>query len=208
MYRLDNETIGKGIDDLLKDKPELVSACINAIYQDMEGCKAAEEFHRRHMTPSCGVVTIYEGKAVNNIVAQIYDEICGKIVVEIGAGVGLLAVGMATVAKEVYAIEVDPGWSWAFTKVLYEIKPPNLTFIFGKAESMIGKLHADVAVIVTRSGHDEMQAVAKKLAPRIIDVYQEWPNIGSLDVILHRNSSGLNYFRLNLSLSIQYFSLP
>lgn len=184
MYRLDNETIGKGIEALLKDKPEMLSACVNAIYGDMQENAAAEDFHRRHMTPSCGVLTIYEKEAVKNIVEQIYDDICGKVVVEIGAGVGLLSIGMAVVAKEVYAIEVDPAWSWAFTKVLYEIKPPNLTFIFGKAETMIGKLHADVAVIVTRSGHDEMQAVGKKLAPKVIDVYQQWPNIGSLDVKL------------------------
>lgn len=177
MYRLDNETIGKGIEALLKDKPELMSACINAIYHDLEGQEIAEEFHRRHMTPSCGILTVYEKEAVKNIVEQIYDEICGKVVVEIGAGVGLLAIGMAYVAKEVYAIEVDPGWSWAFTKVLYDIKPPNLTFVFGKAEAMIDKLHADVAVIVTRSGHKEMQAIGKQLASKVIDVYEQYPNL-------------------------------
>ena len=185
MYRLGNEAIGKGIDALLKDKPELMSACVNAIYGDMQESEAAEDFHRRHMTPSCGVLTVYEKEAVKNIVEQIYDEICGKVVVEIGAGVGLLAIGMAYVAKEVYAIEVDPAWSWAFTEVLYDIKPPNLTFVFGKAETMVGKLHADVAVIVTRSGHKEMQGIAGKLAPKVIDVYQRYTRIsGSLDVIL------------------------
>jgi dsRNA-specific ribonuclease len=187
MYKLDNETISKVIDTLFKDKPEIMSACIDAIYNDEKNFEAAEEFHRRHMTPSCGVITIYEAEAVKNIVETIHDEICGKVVVEIGAGVGLLAIGMAVVAKEVYAIEVDPAWSWAFTEVLYNIKPPNLTFIFGKAETMIDKIHADVAVIVTRSGHDEMQEIGKKLASKVIDVYEKYPTIkSSTDIMLQR----------------------
>jgi hypothetical protein len=172
MYRLTNEAIEQGIENLLKDKPKELGACIDAIYRDIDGYDKAEEFHRRHMTPSCGIITVADTKKVVNIITPFITRIHNKIVVEIGAGVGLLACGMATVAKEVYAIESDPAWSWAFTKVLYEIKPPNLTFIFGKAETMIGILKADVAVIVTRSGHKEMQEIARQLAPEVIDVYE------------------------------------
>jgi hypothetical protein len=173
-YRLTNEQIEHGIELLLKDKPELMGTCLNAIYQDIEGLKSAEEFHAKHMTPSCGVITVFQKKRVMDIMNIISSSIYGKTVVETGAGVGLLAIAMATISEKVYAIESDPAWSWAFTKIMYEIKPPNLTFIFGKAENMVGILKADVAVIVTRSGHKEMQNVARQLADKVIDVYQEY----------------------------------
>jgi len=171
MYRLTDDAIMEGIETILRDKPETVGICIDAIYQDLKGSQAVEDFHKRHMTASCGVLTVYDKKKVNFLVSLLAPEIRDKTVVEIGAGVGLLAIGMATIAKQVFAIESDPAWSWAFTKVLYEIKPPNLTFIFGKAETMIGKLKADVAIILTRSGHKEMQKVAQDLASKVIDVY-------------------------------------
>jgi predicted RNA methylase len=99
------------------------------------------------------------------------------VVIEIGAGIGLLSVCMATIAQRVYAIEVDPAWAWGFTKILYDLKQPNLTYIFGKAESMIGLLKADVVVILTRSGHDEMQEIAGKFGGLVIDFYEENPNM-------------------------------
>lgn len=173
-YRLTNEQIELGIELLLKDKPELMGTCINAIYQDMEGLKSAEEFHTKHMTPSCGVITVFQKKRVMDIMDKISTDIYGKTIIEVGAGVGLLAIAMATISKRVYAIESDPAWSWAFTKILYEIKPPNLTFIFGKAENMVGILKADVAVLVTRSGHIEMQNVARQIADKVIDVYEQY----------------------------------
>jgi protein-L-isoaspartate O-methyltransferase len=169
MYKLPDNAL----EILLKDKPELLGACLNAIYQDLDSSQAAEDFHRRHMTPSCGVITVYDTEGVKKIMAMIADKISEKMVIEVGAGVGLLAIAMASMARRVYAIESDPAWSWAFTKILYDIKQPNLTFIFGTAESMVGILKADVAVIVTHSGHKEMRAIAKQLAPEVIDVYEE-----------------------------------
>ncbi len=173
MYRLSGEVIEQEIAKLLKDKPEELSACIDAIYKDLEGYNAAEEFHKRYMTPSLGTITVADTKKVVDIITPFIMRIHNKVVVEIGAGVGLLACGMAKVAKQVYAIESDPAWSWAFTKILYGIKPPNCTFIFGTAESMVGLIKADVAIIVTRSGHLEMKQVARLLAKEVIDVYEK-----------------------------------
>lgn len=170
-YKLDSDTIELALAKLLKDKPEEMSACIDAIYHDIDGYDKAEEFHKRHMTPSMGVITVADQKDVLDIVGKIAFDIHDKTIIEIGAGVGLLAMGMSLIAKQVYAIESDPAWSWAFTKILYGLKKPNLTWIFGKAESMIGILHADVAVIVTHSGHKELQAIGKQLADKVIDVY-------------------------------------
>lgn len=174
MYRLTDGAIEQGIENILQDKPEMLGACLDAIYQQLDGAEAVEEFHKRHMTSSCGVITVYTKEKVKFLVSLLAPEIQDKVVVEIGAGVGLLAIGMATIAKQVFAIESDPAWSWAFTKVLYDIKPPNLTFIFGRAETMVGKLMADVAIIITRSGHEEMQKVAKELAPKVIDIYKDF----------------------------------
>lgn len=173
MYRLTDNQIEQAIGVLLKEQPEVMSACIDAIYHDLDGYEAAEEFHRRHMTPSLGTITVHDKDTILKIVDQIRDRIRGKTVVEIGAGVGFLAIGMAMIAKQVYAIESDPAWSWAFTKVLYEVKPPNLTFIFGKSETMVGILKADIAIVVTRSGHKYMKALGRQLAPDVIDVYEE-----------------------------------
>ncbi len=175
MYHLNEDTLKLGIEQLLKDKPEQIEACVDAIYQETERMlPLVEEFHRRHMTPSCGVITACDIKRCAEIVFKIRDRIKDKTVIEVGAGVGLLSIIMASLAKQVYAIEVDPAWSWGFTEVLYDVKPPNLTFIFGKAETMIDVLHGDVAVIVTRSGHKEMQKVGHKLAKEVIDVYLEY----------------------------------
>jgi protein-L-isoaspartate O-methyltransferase len=167
-YKISNEQIELAIEKLIKDKPEELGNCINAIYNDLEGYEAMEEYHRRHMTPSMGVITVFEKERVIKLLKILTPEIHNKVVIEIGAGVGLLALGMASIAKEVYAIEVDPAWSWSFTKILYELKQPNLTFIFGKAENMIGKLHGDVAVIVTNSGILEMKSIGKQFAPKVI----------------------------------------
>ena len=74
-------------------------------------------------------------------------------------------------AKHVYAIEVDPAWTWAYLKHLYEKKPTNLTWIFGRAEDVADHIKADVAVIATRSGHAAMHAVAERIAPLVLHVH-------------------------------------
>ena len=100
------------------------------------------------------------------------------IFILVSLGVGLLAIYMARVAKHVYAIEVDPAWSWAFTKELYRKKPANLTWIFGTAESVASWLRGDVAVIYTRSGQAAMEGIAKTMCPKIV-----WgPRVPSRDV--------------------------
>ncbi len=173
-YKLSNDQIELAITKLLKDKPEELSNCLNAIYNDLEGYEAMEDFHRKHMTPSMGVITVFEKERVIKMLKKLTPDIYDKVVIEIGAGVGLLALGMENIAREVYAIEVDPAWSWAFTKILYELKQPNLTFIFGKAETMIDKLHGDVAVIVTNSGIEEMRSLGYQFAPKVIMPTQDW----------------------------------
>ena len=87
---------------------------------------------------------------------------------EVGAGVGVLAVEMAATAKHVYAIEIDPAWTYAFMRHLYAAKPVNLTWIFGRAEDVAEWLRADVAIVVTRSGQTRMREVALRMAPKVL----------------------------------------
>jgi precorrin-6B methylase 2 len=145
-----------------------VSTLIDMAYDITEGAEDLMRYHKEHGTMSALVLTQYDLKCAHGSAELLKPAIENKIVIEIGAGVGFLAMEMARYAKQVYAIEVDPAWSWIFTHSIYRHKPPNLTWIFGKAESMIGILHGDIAVIFTRSGEDTLYTIAEQLADEVI----------------------------------------
>lgn len=145
---------------------------IEAWYQHMDGNVVAESYHTRHGTESQIILTNYDDEHAALVAAYLRDRIAGKIVVEIGAGIGLLACHLAMDAKRVYAIEVDPAWSASFIWCLYEKKPVNLTFIFGKAEEA-PPLAADVALFCAHSGRESLYRAATRFAPTVIDVYAE-----------------------------------
>ncbi|MBI3043555.1 MAG: hypothetical protein HYY78_12115 [Betaproteobacteria bacterium] len=125
-------------------------------------------YHMRHGTPSFLVLTQRNPRIAKETARLLADEIDGKRVIEIGAGIGFLAIEMAKRARSVIAIEVDPAWSWVFTRSLYAHKPQNLTWIFGSAETVADSIRGDVAVIVTRSGIDAMKSIALRMAPRVV----------------------------------------
>ncbi len=147
---------------------EVVGDQIDAIYGSMEGFEDLERYHAKHGTPSLLVLTQYSWQVAREAARFMDADIRDKVVIEIGAGVGFLAIEMARAAKSVYAIEADPSWSWVFTRSLYAHKPPNLTWIFGSAESVADAIRGDVAVIFTRSGIDKMRAIAEQMAPKVI----------------------------------------
>ena len=144
------------------------SVLIDMAYDALEGAEDLIKYHRAHGTPSLLVLTQYSPEIAQNMARLLEKEILGKVVIEIGAGVGFLAIELARKAKQVFAIEVDPAWSWVFTHSLYAHKPPNLTWIFGKAETMVGHIHGDIAVVVTHSGIEELQDVALQFAPVVL----------------------------------------
>lgn len=156
----------------LATDPEL-SAAIDAVYEQVGAgmAEAAEEYHRRHMTASMGILTVYDPRTAHDLIRPIRKAIHGKTVVEIGAGIGVLAIEMCRYSPKVIAIESDPAWSWVFTQHLYERKPANLTWVFGRAEEIAEWVRADVAVIATRSGREAMLQVAKRMAPEVIEMY-------------------------------------
>lgn len=138
---------------------------IERIYESNEGSESVEVYHARHGIKSLAVLTITSPYDATREVDQFAHKIRGKTVIEIGAGIGFLAMEMARFAKRVYAIEADPAWTWVFTECLYQKKSPNLTWIFGNAESVSDWLRGDIAVIYTRSGIKAMEAQAAKMCP-------------------------------------------
>ena len=152
---------------------EKPSALIEMVYDALEGAEDLIRYHKLHGTPSSLILTQYSFGVAQEMVRLLKAEIEGKTVIEIGAGVGFLAIEMAKLAKQVFAIEVDPAWSWIFTHSLYARKPPNLTWIFGKAETVLPFLKGDVAIVVTRSGIKEMRSLASQFAPKVIMPFQD-----------------------------------
>lgn len=154
-----------------------LEADVERIYEEgheLAVMRNVEGYHDRHGTGSLIILTIYDKATAESVAEGLRRFIEGKVVAEIGAGVGLLAVEMARHAKRVFAIESDPAWSWTFCKHLYRDKPENLTWIFGTAESVADWLRCEVAIIVTRSGHKAMQDVGERIADHVLDVIEDW----------------------------------
>lgn len=145
---------------------------LHSYYEALDGNPMVESYHERHETGSAIILTNYDDERASLIAEYLAPRLAGKIVVEIGAGIGILAMYVAQDARRVYAIEVDPAWSSVFVWQLYQHKPPNLTFIFGKAEES-PPIAADVAFFCTHSGRESMYRAATRFAPEVIDVYAE-----------------------------------
>ena len=147
---------------------------VERVYNALEGDRSLHDYHERHEVASALILTVWnEDQAKALLPPRFLAAIENKVVVEVGAGIGMLAFVMARFARRVYAIEVDPAWTWVFVTELYRRKPAHLTWIFGRAEEMVGIIKADVAVICTRSGEREMCAVGEQLADHVVVVHEE-----------------------------------
>lgn len=158
--------------EVLTETEKKLGKVLDSFYNKMDGNPALEEYHARHDTRSAGILTIYDDERAALTADFLRERVADKIVVEIGAGIGLLACHVAMDAKRVYAIEVEPAWASTFIAFLYRQKPANLTFIFGKAEEA-PPFAADVAYFCTHSGRESMYLAATRFAPEVIDVYAE-----------------------------------
>lgn len=108
------------------------------------------------------------------ILDRLRDRIAGKVVVELGAGIGMLAIALAGHAKHVFAIEADPMWSFVFCRYLYRTKPANLTYILDRAENLVDVIKGDVAIVVTGSDEDNLRQLAGRFAPDVCLPWQDW----------------------------------
>lgn len=150
-----------------------ISQTLDAIYNAFEGSEAMMASSLRHNINSQAVLTVFDDETADLIVEHLRPRIEGKTVVEIGGGIGLLALHLGSVAKRVYCIEANPMWSWVFAGVLLHRKPKNVSFLFGAADEFIGAIKGDVALYCTHSDVKGMGLVASQFAPVVIDVYGE-----------------------------------
>lgn len=141
---------------------------VERIYNELDGDELVWLYDQKVGVVAQKVLTVYTPQQAIQYLAPLRLKLQGKTVIEIGAGIGWLSIMAARYCKEVFAFEADPAWSWVFARKLYTIKPPNLTWIFGNAESLVGKLHGDIALVWTRSDTDGMLAIARQFAPEVI----------------------------------------
>ena len=151
----------------------ILEKTLSQLYEVNEGSEVLEEYCRRHGVESAGILTIYDDERAHLTADYLAPCVRNKVAVEVGGGIGLLALHLAEHAKHVYVIEADPNWTWVFVSILLKDKPKNVTFIFGAASEMEGILHADVAYFCTHSGRRSMRETAIKFAPVVIDVYAD-----------------------------------
>ena len=156
-----------------REEIKTIGTIVDMVYDALEGSEDLLKYHQNHGTPSLLILTQFSPKIAQESARLLAKEIDGKRVIEIGAGIGFLAIEIAKRAKEVFAIEVDPAWSWVFTHSLYRHKPKNLTWIFGSAETVADFLRGDVVIICSRSGINEMKIIGQKMAPTVFCLFQD-----------------------------------
>lgn len=143
------------------------------IYNAMEGSDASLDYSERHGIAAQAVLTVTNDETADLIAHHLAPRVSGKTVVEIGGGIGLLALHLGQYAKRVFCIEANPMWSWVFAGTLLRQKPRNVSFLFGSADEFVGLFRGDVAIYCTHSDVKGMGLVAAQFAPIVIDVYGE-----------------------------------
>jgi precorrin-6B methylase 2 len=138
-----------------------------------DGRMALDAFADRHGISAAPNLTVLDDEVAGLIVARLEPRIRGRTVVEIGGGIGLLSLHMATVAKKVVCIEANPMWAFTFAELLLKLKPKNLTYIFGAADEVVDLIRGDIAIVCTHSGLSSMMSTARRFAPVAVDAYGE-----------------------------------
>jgi hypothetical protein len=146
---------------------------LSEVYEIMAASEQYEKFAERHNIRSAPNLTIVDEENAELVCAHLAPRISGKVVVEVGGGIGMLSLAMAKVATRVFCIEANPAWAASWTQILLERKPRNASYLFGAADEFVGSIRGDVAVICTHSDVAGMKLVAQQFAGEVIDVYGE-----------------------------------
>lgn len=146
---------------------------LNSIYEKMGGSEVSMTYSARHRIDSAAILTVTDDETASLIAADLAPRIAGKVVIEIGGGIGLLALHLGTYAKRVFCIEANPMWSSAFAHCLLERKPKNVSYLFGSADEFAGQIKGDVAIFCSHSGLESMKSAGLLFAPEVIDFYGE-----------------------------------
>lgn len=152
---------------------------LSQVYESMEGSELSQDYSNRHGIESAACLTVFDDDMAAMVAQYLAPRIEGRIVVEIGGGIGLLAFHLGLYAKRVYCIEANPMWSWTFAACLLAQKPKNVSYLFGAASEFAGVVRGDVALFCTHSDAAGMRATGELFAREVIDVYsglvdQEW----------------------------------
>jgi tRNA1(Val) A37 N6-methylase TrmN6 len=143
------------------------------LYEIMQMSEDYVTFGERHNIRSAPILTVIEDETAELLCERLAPRIAGKTVIEIGGGIGILSLAMASVAKRVFCIEANPVWAASWTQIMVEKKPKNMSYLFGAADEFVGVIRGDVAVVCTHSDVAALKLVAQQFAPKVIDVYGE-----------------------------------
>jgi predicted RNA methylase len=150
-----------------------IEQIVERVYDAFEGSDVIEAYRARHGVRSAGILTVYSDETADLIASHLAPRIEGRVVVEVGGGIGLLACHMARYAKRVWCIEADPNWAPAFIVALMRERPKNLSYLFGAASEFYGTIRGDVALFCTHSDAAGMHEIGTHFAREVIDVYGE-----------------------------------
>jgi predicted RNA methylase len=150
-----------------------LSPLLDKVYQTLGTSSVMEAYMTRHNIQAQPVLTVYDDETAAEIAAHLAPRIEGKVVVEVGGGIGLLACHLGLYAKRVYCIEANPVWAWSFVAALLEAKPKNVSYLLGSADEFVGRIKGHVALFCTHSGVDDLRRVGGRFADEVIDVYGE-----------------------------------
>ncbi len=134
--------------------------------------KAGQAYAQRHGVRSAPNLAVMTDEVAGLIAAHLHERIEGRTVIDVGGGLGLLALHMASSARRVFVVEANPVWSLAWLE-FFQDKPANVTYVWGAADELLETIRADVALVCTHSDVQGMMAIAQQLAPLAIDVFGE-----------------------------------
>ena len=99
--------------------------------ENMSTSEVMDDYAERHGMEAAPILTVHDDETAHNIVGAIHDRIAGRTVIEIGGGIGLLALHMGTVARRVWCIEANHS-GISSLKTLAGQFAPNVIDIYGE----------------------------------------------------------------------------
>ena len=149
------------------------AAMFEALGKDLSRSPIMDHYATRHAIKTAPNLTIRDDEIAHLTASYMHDRIAGKTVVEIGGGLGLLALHLGFSAQRVFCIEANPIWAATFTETLLQHKPKNVSYLFGSADEFIGHIRGNVAIFCSHSGISDLTRLARQFAPTVIDVWSE-----------------------------------
>jgi 2-polyprenyl-3-methyl-5-hydroxy-6-metoxy-1,4-benzoquinol methylase len=138
--------------------------------------ETGQAYARRHGVRSAPNLAVMSDEIADLVTKYLQPRIQDKVVVDVGGGLGILAMHMATFASKIFVIEANPSWAVAYAEFLHAEKPANMSFCWGAAQEFIGQIRADVAIVTTHTDVSGLMSIAAQFAPDAIDIFGELIN--------------------------------